>query len=265
MGCDPTISPLTPPSAGTTPASGVTGCCYEDMSYEGLFAENSKIQQLTSTQTAFNGKTAGAWKARIDIKCLGTAVTATVTIRFKLTNRTGDTATYPGTTAISDEAAQKKFMSELECAKAVWNKRSYRLRTTDDKCGVTDIRVIINLEAGYSISSSHYSVDLVNAPSSTKEIMGPVENTIYRSHVGRSYVSQPNFYCKLNLQNKAFTHEFAHMIGLVDEYHEFVKDPKTGKVRTDRGGVQYKLLDGTTVHGFPANARLVFEPLRAIC
>lgn len=241
---DPTLTPEELTGLRDQAASATAGCCTCVFRKDGTQGPSGKLSQMRADGTTPNGTNDNAFKAEILIDQGGSPKSVYVVTRCKVVNATSDTTRYPDTATLTDEVVNERVAAIPKAIRKAWNAKPYKLKITDSKCGENTFTV--KFDAPIVTASHHYSLDFVNVIDAATNNMGA--NDDYKNiKSGRSYISPGSFTGKFNLgDNRSATnggssvlepHEYGHMIGLRDEYHD---------VGLDRGGVQYEFFDGTT-------------------
>ena len=220
-------------------ASAVAGCCQCAVRKDGQQAASGKIAQLRADGTTPNGQSDSKWTGEVIVNADRAKGNVYVITMMRVINKTADTTTYPGTRTLTDAVVNERSTKIPPAVRKAWNTRPYRLKITDDVCGERDFKVEFNVEM--VSSGGHYEVDFVNVDG-----MG-TQNDPLGIKSGRSYVLPPDR-AKFNLgDSRSATdnsgastlepHEYGHMIGLKDEYHDEA---------ANRGGCRYTFPDGST-------------------
>lgn len=237
---DPETTPddIKPRTSGLP--SATAGCCFDRYEDAGPHPQTRELMQYDQSQRQLK-RHGNAWKSVLTVHCASSKVI--VTTRFSLRNKSLETPRYPGTTHMSDDEIKTKARRFLRNAQTKWNTRKYAIKVIDEKCGEKTYRVEFRLEEPTSPNTpAHVNIDLVNAnPGSRVYEPAPYNKmTIGRSYFVPSATSAD--LCKLNINDDVLAHEYAHVIGLLDEYYD------TGM---DRAGCRYTMPDGATVYGLP--------------
>lgn len=218
-------------------ATATAECCACAFRTDGLHPSTGKLSQLKADGVTPNGQNDSAWTGEIILKADGSTGNVYVLHKLQVVNKTADTTSYPDTVAVADDELNRRVAKIPSEIRRAWNSRPYKLKITDSKCGERTFTVEFTAEM--VSSGGHYTVDFVNVAG-----MG-ANNDVRGVKSGRSYVLPPNR-AKFNLgDSRSATdggaselepHEYGHMLGLKDEYHD---------VGMDRGGVSYTFPDGT--------------------
>jgi hypothetical protein len=235
---DPGVTPAELTGLREEAANATSGCCTCTYRKDGTHGSSGKVQQLRADGVTPNGQTDTRFKAEIFIDGDGGKVS--VLSRWQAFNRTADTTNYPGTVQVTDADLATKLARIPPAVQRAWNRKPYKLRITDDKCGerVFTVKFFVQMVS----SAAHWSVNFVNVAG-----MG-TQNDVVGLRSGRSYIQPGSFAGKFNLgdsrsatdtdgDDRLEPHEFGHMIGLKDEYHD---------VPLDRGGCTYTFFDNST-------------------
>ncbi|MEM9695759.1 MAG: hypothetical protein AAGA56_24665 [Myxococcota bacterium] len=239
-----------------TPRGQVCECCTNILRLDRRFVLEGKLEQLLSRESTgresrpdgTNGRDRVEWKADVSID--GSRPKVTVKSRLRAINKTGDTRSYPGTVAMTDEELGRLLPPIAAHIERTWNK-PYVLRVIDDKCG--EQRFPINFDVEFTSTSPHYDVHFVNVDGfgTLPDPRGVMS--------GRSYVAQADYFSKWNLRGpngwlgsrgtkRTEAHEYGHMLGLIDEYEELrdlnndgdgLDGRINGRWEVDRGGMRY--------------------------
>ncbi|PTX57023.1 hypothetical protein C8N43_1688 [Litoreibacter ponti] len=241
---DPTLTPKELTGLRDEAADATEGCCTCVFRKDGTHGPSGKLTQMRADGTTPNGQTDTNFKAEIIINQGGSPKAVHVLTRWKMINKTSDTTRYPDTTTLTDDVVNQRVAKIPGSIRKSWNARPYKLKITDSKCGENTFKV--DFDAPQVTASSHYDLEFVNVIDAATNNMG-ANNDYQGIKSGRSYILPSSFSGKFNLaDNRSATnggdthleaHEYGHMIGLKDEYHD---------VGLDRGGVQYEFFDGTS-------------------
>ncbi len=220
-------------------ANARSGCCTCAFRRAGRFNSTGKLRQLRADGVTPNGQNDSPWVGEVFVASDGSRGTVTVFSKVKAVNKTADTRSYPDTTAVSDEDLATKVAKIPPAIERAWNAPRWKLKITDARCGerTFDVNFLVRMVD----SGGHFTINFVNVAG-----MG-TRNDVAGVTSGRSYILPPDR-GKFNLgdprtatntapDERLEPHEYGHMIGLKDEYHD---------VPMDRGGVRYEFPDGST-------------------
>lgn len=221
--------------------TATAGCCFGTYVDDDIHAAATEITQLDRNQQPNRGN-GNRWPARIVINCAENKIWVTIIVQFE--DKSADTELFPGTVAHGE--IYREAVQAMNAAQNSWNRRGYKLNIVDRKCGRKLYDVVFEFRQFRQGERPHITMWLVNVPRRDKNIQERFRPplTSYRSYVTANPERNPypNF-CKYNVQDSgALSHEFAHMIGLKDEYYDY---------DNNRGGSRYEMLDGSVEFGYP--------------